>query len=41
MGNAAQSIPAAVIREHEIPFSDFVDWVPGILKEEDLFAGAF
>ncbi|MDD5074674.1 MAG: coenzyme F420-0:L-glutamate ligase [Candidatus Peribacteraceae bacterium] len=41
MGNANQSVPAALIREHGIPLSGFAGWVPGIAKEEDLFAGAF
>lgn len=41
MGNADQSIPAAVIRGHGLPFSDFAGWVPGINKEDDLFNGAF
>lgn len=39
MGNAAQSNPAAIIRDHGIPPSDFCGWVPGILPEEDLFKG--
>ncbi len=37
MGNADQSIPAAVIRDHNIPFSAFIGWVPGIAKADDLF----
>ena len=37
MGNAAQSTPAAVIRDHGIPFTDFSGWVPGIEPDEDLF----
>ncbi len=37
MGNAAQSTPAAVIRDHGIPFTDFAGWVPGIEPDEDLF----
>lgn len=41
MGNADQSIPAAIIREHGFPLSNFAGWVPGIRKEEDLFNGAF
>lgn len=41
MGNAGQSVPAAVIRDHAVPFSDFEGWIPGITKEDDLFAGAF
>jgi F420-0:gamma-glutamyl ligase/very-short-patch-repair endonuclease len=37
MGNAAQSIPAVLIRDHGIPYAQFCGWVPGIEKEEDLF----
>lgn len=37
MGNAAQSIPVAIIRDHRLPSSDFCGWVPGIEPEEDLF----
>jgi coenzyme F420-0:L-glutamate ligase/coenzyme F420-1:gamma-L-glutamate ligase len=40
MGNAAQSIPAAVIRDHNIPLTESEGWVPGIDPEEDLFRGA-
>jgi len=39
MGNADQSIPAAIIREHGLILSDFEGWVPGIEPEEDLFQG--
>lgn len=39
MGNADQSIPAAIIRDHGYPFSNFCGWVDGIPKEEDLFRG--
>ncbi|MEK7218532.1 MAG: coenzyme F420-0:L-glutamate ligase [Patescibacteria group bacterium] len=39
MGNAAQRIPAVIIRDHGFPFRDFVGWVPGIEPEEDLFRG--
>ena len=38
MGNADQSTPAAIIREHTIPLSDFEGWVPGITREDDLFS---
>lgn len=38
MGNAAQSIPAAIIRDHGFPFSDFCGWVDGIEPDEDLFS---
>lgn len=37
MGNAAESTPAAIIRDHGIPFTDYEGWVPGIEPEEDLF----
>lgn len=39
MGNSAQSVPAAIIRDSGIPSSDFAGWVPGIDHEEDLFSG--
>ncbi|MFA6523456.1 MAG: coenzyme F420-0:L-glutamate ligase [Candidatus Peribacteraceae bacterium] len=39
MGNAGQSVPAAIIRDHGLPPSDFCGWVPGIEPEEDLFRG--
>ncbi len=39
MGNSAQSIPAAVIRNAGIPSSDFLGWVDGMSMEEDLFQG--
>lgn len=38
MGNAAQSAPAAVIRDHGITFTDFEGWVPVISPKEDLFS---
>ncbi|MFH1444423.1 MAG: coenzyme F420-0:L-glutamate ligase [Candidatus Peregrinibacteria bacterium] len=41
MGNADQSIPAAIIREHGLPLTDFAGWVPGINQEDDLFKEAF
>jgi len=41
MGNADQSIPAAIIREHGCTLSDFEGWVPGIDQAEDLFQGVF
>ncbi len=37
MGNAGQSRPAAVIREHGISFCDFSGWVPGIERERDVY----
>ena len=39
MGNSAQSIPAAIIRDAGIPPSDFSGWVDGIDPENDLFRG--
>ena len=39
MGNAAQSIPAVIIRDHNIKFTNYEGWVPGIEPEEDLFLG--
>jgi coenzyme F420-0:L-glutamate ligase len=39
MGNAGQSIPAAIIRDHGLVLSDFEGWVPGIAPKEDLFKG--
>lgn len=37
MGNAAQATPAAVIRDHGLPLSDFCGWVDGIPAEHDMF----
>ena len=37
MGNADQSMPAAIIREHNAVLSDFEGWVPGVPVEDDLF----
>ncbi|MDD5026196.1 MAG: coenzyme F420-0:L-glutamate ligase [Candidatus Peribacteraceae bacterium] len=39
MGNASESIPAAIIRDHGLSFNNFEGWVPGIEPEEDLFRG--
>lgn len=39
MGNADQSIPAVIIRDHGIPFTEYEGWVDGIHPEEDLFKG--
>ncbi len=39
MGNAAQAIPAVIIRDHGIALSDYEGWVPGIASENDLFQG--
>ena len=38
MGNAGQSTPAAIIRNHDLQFSNFCGWVEGIEQREDLFA---
>lgn len=37
MGNAGQSIPAAIIRHALLPTSGFCGWAPGMRAEEDLF----
>ncbi len=37
MGNAAQAIPMVIIRDHDIPLSDYEGWVAGIEPQEDLF----
>lgn len=39
MGNSNQATPAAIIRNHTVPFSNFCGWVPGIKREEDLYHG--
>lgn len=39
MGNANQSIPAVIVRDHGFPSSDFCGWVDGIEPTEDLFQG--
>ncbi|MSR67779.1 coenzyme F420-0:L-glutamate ligase [Candidatus Peribacteria bacterium] len=41
MGNAAQCIPAAVIRDHGVPFSNFCGWVDGIEEGVDMFASRY
>lgn len=41
MGNAAQSIPAVIIRDHGLPFIKFTGWIPGIATKEDIFRGMF
>lgn len=41
MGNAAQSAPAAIIRDHGLPFSAFCGWVEGMDEERDLFRNFF
>lgn len=37
MGNAAQSVPAAIIRDHGRPMTGFCGWVDGIEPDKDLF----
>ena len=37
MGNAGESVPAVIIRNHGIPLTDFEGWVPGIDPKDDLF----
>ena len=37
MGNAGQSVPAVIIRDHGLKLSDWEGWVPGIEPERDLF----
>lgn len=39
MGNADESTPAAVIRDHGLALSDFEGWVPGIERERDIYNG--
>ena len=39
MGNSAQCIPAAIIRNSGIPSSDFCGWVEGIEEGKDMFSG--
>ncbi|PIR52633.1 hypothetical protein COU76_05445 [Candidatus Peregrinibacteria bacterium CG10_big_fil_rev_8_21_14_0_10_49_10] len=41
MGNADQSTPAVILREHGLSLSDFCGWVPGIERNEDMFQGVF
>lgn len=39
MGNAGQSVPAVIIRDHGLTLSDWEGWVPGIEADQDLFRG--
>lgn len=39
MGNAGQSVPAVIVRDHGLELSAWEGWVPGIEKERDLFRG--
>ncbi len=38
MGNAGQCTPAAIIRDHGIPFTEYSGWVNGMDPQDDLFA---
>lgn len=37
MGNANQSIPAVIIRDHGLPFTNFCGWIDGIEPNEDIY----
>ena len=37
MGNAGQSTPACIVRDHGFDLSEYTGWVEGIEKEQDLF----
>jgi len=39
MGNADERTPAAVIRDHGLPMTEFTGWVPGIEREKDVYFG--
>lgn len=39
MGNADQSTPAVLVRDHGLALSEFEGWVPTMPREEDLFSG--
>jgi len=39
MGNANASIPAVIIRDHGLAFSEYEGWVPCLDPEEDIFHG--
>lgn len=39
MGNAAERIPAVIIRDHGLAFTDYEGWIDGISANEDLFKG--
>lgn len=39
MGNAAECVPAAIIRGSGLPQSSYIGWVDGIEPEDDLFRG--
>jgi F420-0:gamma-glutamyl ligase len=41
MGNAGQSTPAAIIRDHGLALTNYCGWLEGIEKNDDLFAGLF
>ena len=37
MGNAAESMPAVIVRSHDFPLVESVGWVEGIAPADDLF----
>lgn len=39
MGNADQAVPAAILRDTNIPLDSFCGWVPGIEPEQDMYQG--
>ena len=39
MGNSDQSTPAAIIRGHNVSFTGFSGWVPGIERGKDIYHG--
>jgi coenzyme F420-0:L-glutamate ligase / coenzyme F420-1:gamma-L-glutamate ligase len=41
MGNTSQAAPAALIRDHGFPLSDYEGWVNGMDPARDLFKDAF
>lgn len=41
MGNAAQSCPAAILRDHGLRLAPFSGWVPGMDRGRDLFSSLF
>lgn len=38
MGNADEAMPAAIVRDHGLPMTDFCGWVESIDETEDLFS---
>lgn len=39
MGNADQAVPGVIIRNSNLPLSEYAGWVPGIQPDEDIFQG--